>query len=119
MSREKDDAERFRRIRDKQIAARDPMVKVHKVDRSVSQKQRRMRESFSMRRMWVDIPKTWRYMLVGLVVGILVLAVLPLFVPAPWGVLGGVGAVFFLIIMGMSVGRYEDSKDEIKDLMKH
>ncbi len=114
-----DDAERFRRIRDKQVAARDPMIKVRKLDHSVSAKQRRMRESFSMGRMWSEIPKTWRYMLLGLVVGILVLVVLPLFVPEPWGVFGGIGAICFLIILGMSVGRYEDSKDEIKDLMKH
>jgi VIT1/CCC1 family predicted Fe2+/Mn2+ transporter len=114
-----DDAERFRRIRDKQIAARDPMVKVRKLDSAVSAKQRRMRESFSVGRMWTDIPKMWRYMLLGLVVGVLVLAVLPLFVPAPWGVIGGVGVIFFLIILGMGLGRYEDSKDEIKHLVKH
>ncbi|MCX6072124.1 MAG: hypothetical protein NTU91_14930 [Chloroflexi bacterium] len=114
------DAERFRRIRDKQIAARDPMVKVRKLDRSVSQKQRRMRESFSVVRMWTEIPKMWRYMFVGGLVGLLVLAVLPLLVPEPWGVIGGVGAICFLVILGMSLGRYEDSQDEIKDLlMKH
>ena len=113
------ESERFRRIRDKQIAARDPMVKVHKLDRSVSQKQRRMREGFSIARMWADIPKTWRYALVGGLVGLVVLLVLPRFVPAPWGVLGGVGAMIFLIILGLSLGNYEDSRDEVKHLVKH
>jgi uncharacterized membrane protein len=113
------DAERFRRIRDEQIAARDPMVKVRKLDRSVSQKQRRMRESFSVVRMWTDIPKIWRYTIVGGLVGVVVLLVLPHFVPEPWGVLGGVGAIGILIILGFSLGWYEDSRDEIKHLVKH
>jgi uncharacterized membrane protein len=114
-----DDSERFRRIRDKQIAARDPMTKVRKLDHSVSQKQRRMRESFSVTRMWTEVPKTWRYMIVGGLLGLLVLALLPLFVPEPWGVIGGIGAICFLVILGMSLGRYEDSRDEVKDLLKH
>lgn len=113
------ESERFRRIRDKQIAARDPMVKVRKLDRSVSQKQRRMRERLSIARMWTDIPKTWRYALVGGLVGLVVLLVLPNFVLAPWGVLGGVGAMVFLIILGLSLGNYEDSRDEVKHLVKH
>ena len=113
------DAERFRRIRDKQIAARDPMIKVRKLDRSVAQKQRRMREPFSVSQMWADIPKTVRYMLLGGLVGLAALLVLPQFVPAPWDMIGGVGAIFFLVILGMAVGRYEDSKDEVEDLMKH
>ena len=113
-----DDADRFRRIRDKQIAARDPMIKVRKLDHSVSQKQRRMRESFSITRMWAEVPKTWRYMIVSGLLGIVVLAILPLFIPEPWGVIGGIGALCFLIILGMSLGRYEDSRDEVKDLMK-
>ena len=113
------DAERYRRIRDKQIAARDPMVKVRKLDRSVSQKQHRMRESFSVGRMWTDIPKTARYTIVGGLVGLVILLVLPRFVPAPWGVVGGVGAMIFLIILGLSLGNYEDSRDEVKHLVKH
>jgi uncharacterized membrane protein len=113
------DAERFRRIRDKQIAVRDPMIKVRKLDRSVSQKQHRLRESFSIVRMWTDIPKTWRYALVGGLVGLVILLVLPNWVPEPWGVLGGVGAMVFLIILGLSLGNYEDSRDEVKHLVKH
>jgi uncharacterized membrane protein len=113
------DSERFRRIRDKQIAARDPMVKVRKLDHSVSQKRRRMSESFSLTRMWTDIPKTWRYMIVGGLVGVVVLLVLPHFVPAPWGVVGGVGAIVFLVLLGLSLGSYEDSRDEVKHLVKH
>jgi uncharacterized membrane protein len=113
------DADRFRRIRDKQVAARDPMVKVHKLDRSVSQKQRRMRESFSVVRMWTDMPKTLRYPMVGGLVGLVVLLVLPNFVAAPWGVVGGVGAILFLCILGLSLGNYEDTRDEVKHLVKH
>ena len=71
----KDDAERFRRIRDKQIAARDPMVKVRKLDHTVSQKHRRARQSFSVLRMWLDIPKMWRGTMLGGVVGVVILAV--------------------------------------------
>jgi uncharacterized membrane protein len=118
MSPEKD-VDRFRRIRDKQVAARDPMVKVRKLDRSVAQKQRRMRETLSAARMWTDIPKTWRYAMVGGLVGLVVLLVLPSFVAAPWGVLGGIGAMVFLLILGVSIGNYEDSRDEVKRLVKH
>lgn len=115
----KDDAERFRRIRDKQIAARDPMVKVRKLDHTVSQKHRRARQSFSVLRMWRDIPKMWRGTFLGGLVGVLILAVLPLWLPETWAICGGLGALGFLVALGFSLGRYEDSQDEIKDLMKH
>lgn len=113
------DPERFRRIRDKQIAARDPMVKVRKLDRSVADKQHRLRESFSIGRMWTDIPKMWRYTFLGGLVGVVLLAVLPLWLPATWAVCGGLGALGFLAMLGFSLGRYEDSRDEIKHLVKH
>ena len=115
----KDDAERFARIRDKQIAARDPMVKVRKLDQTVSQKVRRSRTSFSVVRMWLDIPKTWRGTIIGGLIGLLVLFILPSFVPGDWGTLGGLAALGFLVLLGFSLGRYQDSRDEIKELMKH
>jgi hypothetical protein len=40
-------------------------------------------------------------------------------VPAPWGVVGGVGAIVFLVLLGLSLGSYEDSRDEVKHLVKH
>jgi hypothetical protein len=115
----KDDAERFRRIRDKQIAARDPMVKVRKLDHTVSQKHRRARQSFSVVRMWLDIPKVWRGTLLGGLVGVVILAVLPYFVPESWAVIGGLAALGFLVLLGFALGRYMDSRDEIKNLMQH
>lgn len=115
----KDDADRYRRIRDKQIAARDPMTKVRKLDRSVAEKQHRHRQSFSLVRMWLDIPKMWRGTFLGGIVGVLILAVLPLWLPETWAVCGGLGALGFLVALGFSLGRYEDSQDEIKHLVKH
>jgi hypothetical protein len=114
----KDDAERFRRIRDQQIATRDPMIKVRKLDHTVAQKQRRHRQSFSIARMWLDIPKMWRGTLLGGVVGVLILAILPLWVAGTWAVCGGLGALSFLVMLGFSLGRYMDSRDEIQDLMR-
>jgi len=115
----KDDAERFARIRDKQIAARDPMVKVRKLDHTVSVKHRRHRTSFSLVRMWLDIPKVWRGTMIGGLLGLLVLFILPIFLPGDWGTLGGLAALGFLLLLGFSLGRYQDSRDEIKDLMKN
>jgi uncharacterized membrane protein len=115
----KDDADRFARIRDKQIAARDPMVKVRKLDHTVSEKHRRHRTSFSLVRMWLDIPKVWRGTIIGGLLGLLVMLVVPTFVPGDWGTLGGLAALGFLLLLGFSLGRYQDSRDEIKDLMKH
>lgn len=115
----KDDADRYARIRDRQIAARDPMTKVRKRDRSVAQKQRRHRTSFSLLRMWLDIPKIWRGSILGGLLGLLILLVLPTFVPGQWGTIGGLAALGFLLLLGFSLGRYQDSRDEIKDLMRH
>ncbi len=77
---------RLRRLRDTQLGARDPLAKQRRLDREISQKQRRMRESFSFGRMWADLPHSVRSAFVGGLIGLVILLVAPALIEGTWGV---------------------------------
>ncbi|HET7009483.1 MAG TPA: hypothetical protein VFI11_01805 [Anaerolineales bacterium] len=109
------DSERFRRIRDQQLRARDPLTKQRRMDGEIAQKRRRMQQSFSLITMWRDIPHRWRNGLVGILIGLAVLLIAPSVIEGSWGLcLGGI-AVPFAGLVGFLIGRYEDAMEDIKE----
>ncbi len=108
------EAERLRRLRERQLRDRDPLARQRQLDREIARKQRRMRESFSLRQMWADIPRRWRGLLLGLVVGLLLLLAAPSLVADPWGVCLGVAGLPFAALIGFLIGRYQDTMDDIR-----
>ena len=57
MPNTEDDVERFKRIRDQQLKARDPQTRERKIQREISLRQRKSRQSFSFRKMLADVPR--------------------------------------------------------------
>ncbi|HSB88826.1 MAG TPA: hypothetical protein VLD63_02250 [Anaerolineales bacterium] len=109
-----EEQERLRRLRDRQLGARDPLAKQRRQDREIAQKQRRMRESFSFVKMWTDLPRRYRGAFVGGLIGLGILLVAPALVQGTWGLLLGVAAFPFSALIGFGIGRYEDTMEEIK-----
>jgi hypothetical protein len=108
--------ERLRRLRDRQIAARDPQTGARKLHGGISRKQRRAVESFSLGKIWREIPHVWRYAFYGFVVGALGVAVVPVLWDSPWALTCTAGATVFLVVIGVFVGRAADTRDSLKDL---
>jgi len=105
---------RLRRLRDQQLGARDPLAKQRRLDREISQKQRRMRETFTFGRMWADLPHRVRSAFVGGLIGLAVLLVAPTLIEGTWGVCLGAFALPFAALIGFLIGRYEDTMDDVK-----
>lgn len=110
--------ERLRRLRDRQLATRDPLIKQRRLDRTISQRHRSARQPLSLGRVWAEVPHWAKGALYGLLAGALVTAVLPLVWPSGWAVAVGLATVIVLAIVGFFFGRAADTRDEIKDLMR-
>ncbi len=110
--------ERLRRLRDRQLAARDPQAKSRKLHGGISRKQRQSVEPFSLGRIWSEIPHIWRYAFYGFAVGVLGVAVLPLVWKSPWSVPCAAGVALMLAIIGLFIGRAADTRDALKELTK-
>lgn len=116
MSHSNRDQDRFRRIRDQQLASRDPLIKQRKLDRSIAEKHRRAQTRFTFGQIWREIPHKWRDMLGGAVLGVIIVIAVPALVPGPWSLCIGLGAFVFVTLLGFLIGRYEDTKEDVEDL---
>ena len=111
--------ERLKRLREQQLSDRDPLVKQRQFQRSSARRERKMaRTSYSLGRMWGDIPHAWKGFFYGLVLGTLILIIVPLFWRSPWAVPCSAATIVVFTIFGASVGRAIDTRDNIKDLMR-
>lgn len=110
-----DEQERLKKLREKQLTARDPLVKQRQFQRSSSVKERRMREPFSLKKAWKVIPHVIKTPFYGLLLGVLVMLVLPSLWVSKIAVIVAGGLTFFFIIMGVFVGSSLDLRDDIKD----
>ena len=112
------DQERLRRLRDRQLAARDPQAKQRKLHRGIAHRQRKSRQPFSLRQMCSEIPHMWRDAFYGLLVGALALAIVPAVWDSPWAAPCSAAAIPILAVLGLFIGRALDTRDEIKDLTR-
>lgn len=108
--------ERLRRLRDQQLAERDPRVKQREYERRAVQRVRKARQPFSMRRAWEDIPHVWRGLFYGLLLGVLALVTLPALWNSPWAFPCAGGMTLVFVAFGVVIGRAMDTRDELRDL---
>jgi hypothetical protein len=112
------ESERLKRLRQKQLADRDPLVKQRQFQHNSVIKEKRMRKPFSLKKAWSDIPQSIRIPFYALIIGVLVMVILPNFWKSPYAILAGAGVTILLIIFGFIVGNSLDLRDDIKDHIK-
>ncbi len=112
------EAERLKRLRQRQLTDRDPLVKQRQFQHSSVIKEKRMRKAFSLKEAWNDIPHIIKSPLYGLLIGVIVTAVLPSVWKSSYAVIAGTGATILFIIFGVIVGNTLDLRDEIRDQIK-
>jgi hypothetical protein len=112
------EAEKLKRLREKQLTDRDPLVKQQQFQRSSVIKEKRMRKPFSLKKAWSDIPHVIKSPFYGLLIGMLVIVILPNIWKSPYASLTGTGATIIFIIFGVIVGNSLDLRDKIRDHIK-
>ncbi len=112
------ESERLKRLREKQLTDRDPLVKQRQFQRSSVVKEKRMRKSFSWKKAWSDLPNIIRSPFIGLLLGTLVTVILPNVWKSPYAFLAGAGVTLLFIIFGVIFGKTLDLRDDIKDHIK-
>jgi hypothetical protein len=112
------DQERMRRLRDRQLSSRDPQKKQRQMHGRIARKQRRSVESFSLGRMWSEIPHIWKGAFYGLTLGVLALVLVPMVWVSPWAVPCSAGVGLMLSTLGLFIGRAQDTRDSLKDLVR-
>ena len=110
--------ERLRRLREKQIADRDPLVKQRNIQRGITNKARRMRKPFKLTGAWKDLPHIIRTPFYGLLLGIVVIFILPELWVSPFAIWAAVLITVVLIVFGLALGNSLDLRDNIRDQLK-
>jgi len=111
--------ERLRRLRERQLTDRDPLVKQRQFQRATTAREKKLgKQTYSLGKMWKDIPHVWRGFFYGLVLGTLVLIVLPLLWSSPWAIPSAIIALVVITIFGVVVGRAIGMRENIKNLIR-
>ena len=111
--------ERLRRLRERQLTDRDPLVKQRQFQRTSAQREKRIkRQSYSLGKMWRDVPHAWKGFFYGALLGTAVLLIVPIFWISPWAIPCSAATIVVFAIFGVMLGRAVDSREKIKDLMR-
>ncbi len=110
--------ERLKRLRDRQLADRDPLVEQQRFHKQAAKRGRDSFKPLSFKDMWADIPHIWKNFFYSLVVGVIALLIVPTLWHSTYAFLCVGGGTLALLIFGLVVGRAFDSRDEIKRLTK-
>jgi hypothetical protein len=112
------ESEKLKRLRQKQLTDRDPLVKQRQFQHNSVVKEKRMQKPFSFTKAWGDIPHSIKIPFCGLIAGVLVIIFLPNFWESPYAIFAGVGITLLLIIFGFITGNSLDLRDDIKKHIK-
>jgi len=118
MSNSDQEQERLRRLRDRQIADRDPHIKQREFYRQSNQRERSAAKPYTLAEAWAVIPHLWKTPFYALLLGVVLLLVLTSLWISFWAWVVGGAATLFFIIIGFLVGQALDSRDKIRDLTK-
>jgi len=108
------EAERLKRLRDKQVNARDPLRKERQFQRNMSVKEKRMYKPISLSEDWRNIPYVVKVPLFLILLGIIGTVILVRSWDWQYAVYAGIGATFGLAIFGAVLGNALDLREDIK-----
>jgi hypothetical protein len=112
--------EKLKRLRERQLTDRDPLVKQREFQRTTAQKERKAsKKRYTMGEAWRTIPHIYRSPFLGLVIGVGTMFILPILWNSEWAFWVAVGVTVFAIFVGLLAGRAQDIRDELRDSIKH
>jgi TRAP-type C4-dicarboxylate transport system permease large subunit len=115
MSANETEQERLRRLRERQIADRDPTTRKQEFQRQSIARERKAYKTLTLGGAWAEIPHVWKGSIYALVLGLIVVfAITSVWTsPLAW-IIAGVSFVFILIV-GVVIGNTMDLRDRIRD----
>ncbi|HSQ39859.1 MAG TPA: hypothetical protein VLM78_06840 [Anaerolineales bacterium] len=112
--------ERLKRLRERQLTDRDPLVKQKQFQRTTAQKERKARgKRYTLGEAWRTIPHIYRSPFIGLLIGLAAMFIVPVLWDSPWAFWVALGATGFFVFLGMLTGRAQDLREDLKDAIKH
>ncbi|MCJ7434132.1 MAG: hypothetical protein MUO77_11655 [Anaerolineales bacterium] len=108
------ESERLKRLRERQLTDRDPLVKERSFQHVTSIKEKRMRKRFSLTKEWMAVPHAIKNLLYCLILGVIITVALPMILNSPYALYVGAGIAIVIIIAGTVTGYIMDYNDEIK-----
>ncbi|MGB7873528.1 MAG: hypothetical protein WBL25_04020 [Anaerolineales bacterium] len=119
MPADSQEQERLKRLRERQLADRDPLVKQRQFQRSTARREKRLKkQTYTLGKMWKDIPHVWKGFFYGLILGLVVFLVVPMLWLSPWAFPISLAAFVITVLFGIIVGRAIDTRENIKDLIR-
>ena len=110
MSRHNDELERIKRIRDAQLAARDPRARDRAMQAQV--RARRQTKKLTFKNVLADFTAKWTWMVVGGAIGAVLAIVVNLVFRVTWAEYVGYGLILFGMVVGRILGAIRDWGDE-------
>ena len=112
--------DRLKRLRERQLTDRDPLVKQRQFQRTSAQKERRAGgKRYTLGEAWRTIPHIYRSPFLGLLLGLVGIVVLPMVWDSSWAFWVALGMTGFFVLVGVNLGRAQDIRDDLKDALKH
>ncbi len=114
----KQEQERLKRLRDKQLTARDPNVKERQFQKMSAERERKRDRSYTLSDLWYDMPIVVRYVLVGFLLGGMVYIALPKLWDSPWAKLVSIGILVLVTAYSAVLGNGVATREDLKDMMR-
>jgi fatty acid desaturase len=111
--------ERLKRIRDQQIAARNPRSKEENFSRTMQKRDKKLQRKISAASVWNDIPHKVRSTAIALVIGLILFLVVPMYWTWEWAFVIMLGVALIFAIVGFVIGNALDARDRLRDYSKH
>ena len=112
------EAERLKRLREKQLRDRDPLEHERKFQRNSSIKEKRMQKPISLKEDWRKVSYTVRIPLLVLILGIIGTIILPHLWDWQYATYAGAGITIIAILFGAVLGNAIDLREDIKKHLK-
>jgi hypothetical protein len=110
--------ERLKRLRDQQLAARNPRTKGENFSRKMVQRNRKLERQITVGSVWNSIPHKWRSAGGGLLLGLILIFLVPQYWISDWALPAMIGVTVLLIMLGVVIGNALDVRDELRDLSR-
>lgn len=113
-----DESERLKKLRERQLADRDPMVKIRKGQQHNAERERKIDRSVSLLQAWRDIPRIWRSVVWAFLIAGAGLAILPNYLDMTTSLFGAIAIALAYLIIAILIGNALDARDELRRLSK-